>query len=392
MAVIQSKTNYYKMKNKVDLKPKYPFIYINNKNGNDRDLVVNNQLGVYLNDSLGDHVSQTISDINTPLIWSFVGKYMFGDINNVDGLNDTTNRFSLTETPILTEYIDYRSNIFEFHSRTKDYLKNKIEHTDKYIKDRYLDLFNMEYLGEDIKYLRRLSKMIFNPVKYLYKIFTEESRVKNNNIIITDKPWEDYYIEYIDFHAIEYNGEFKIELNWDTMTHSFTNNTDWHTLNSLTTNNNPMVDYNIYFQGDDNEDRVISDSKYFLISEQSFNINIYVPSSNSYSMLNIYRDGTFGHDELPNTPNPKYIILDLFNKPRKVYIENKSKSLKPNRVYFKNIKTNIGTNKYMYRFLFPYYILKEDLENENLNGNIVIENIKGVDNIRITNIDSFIYI
>lgn len=205
------KSDHYNFKNKVDLSNRETFGYFAEENP------LNNELFVYVNNDLyweetiptvkldengqvvydedGNMVYEdvvykrkyepvSLSDYNTKRnvndivkkFWddrvnrervhrfydlSLFGRPVSTDPDNPDHPDDLNWKFGETiyRQPALTEYIDYKGNIFEFYQRLSKYIKEKIE-LEVNVKDKLLDWFDPNLFD---KGLTHMSNYIFNP-------------------------------------------------------------------------------------------------------------------------------------------------------------------------------------------------------------------------------------
>lgn len=173
------KQNFYEFKNKVDLTNREVFGLLPSGN------VINNELYVFLNkdlfkngvktydDKAVKYKSNSITNYNLGIdaeenedMASEYLQYLFKDINNKFShhIFYDTSIFDNKLQPTLTEYFEYRGDIFELFERTNQITSPKIDREQKVKKD-HLYWFDTDYLHEQIG-IGRISKYIFNPGKF----------------------------------------------------------------------------------------------------------------------------------------------------------------------------------------------------------------------------------
>lgn len=157
------KKDFYNFKNKVDLTNRETFGYFSDVNP------LNNELFVYLNDSLGvgdGFKSESITNYNLGYDILDTVKLLWDDkINpsNVRKFYDTsifgTGDKDLAQ-PELTEYFEYKGNVFEIYQRLTQFTKARVIEEQK-VKTKYVDWFDPDFLKHNG--LKRVSKYIFHP-------------------------------------------------------------------------------------------------------------------------------------------------------------------------------------------------------------------------------------
>lgn len=162
---IAEKKAFYKFKNKVNLTNTETFGYFSTANP------LNSELYVYLNTALDNSASNSITNYNIgynikdtiKLFWD--SKTSYGDGNTSSGDVNAFYDESLfvSGQPILTEYMEYKGNIFELYERLTQYTKAKVIREQE-VKTKYLDWFEHTFLT--VAGLERISKYIFNPTTY----------------------------------------------------------------------------------------------------------------------------------------------------------------------------------------------------------------------------------
>lgn len=153
MTIAEKKT-FYKFKNKVKLNNTETFGYFSTGSP------MNNELFVYLNTSLDNAEAKSITNQNIGYNINDTIKLFWDNKINTSDINMFYDEslFSGTQ-PDLTEYMEYKGNIFELYERITQYTKAKIIREQE-VKTKYLDWFDPDFLT--ITGLQRLSKYIFN--------------------------------------------------------------------------------------------------------------------------------------------------------------------------------------------------------------------------------------
>jgi len=150
------KKSFYKFKNKVDLTNKETFGYFSEVNP------LNNELFVYLNNTLDNSASKSITNHNIGYDINDVIKLFWDDRVNVSNVNtfyDESLFGGLGTQPELTEFMEYRGNIFELYERLTQYTKDKVVR-EQDVKTRYLDWFDPNFVT--VVGMERIAKYIFN--------------------------------------------------------------------------------------------------------------------------------------------------------------------------------------------------------------------------------------
>ena len=143
MALTGEKKVFINLKNKVDLTNRETFGYFAEENP------LNNELFVYLNSSLDGSAAKSITNYNL--------KYNVNDLVKLfwdNRLNPADVRkfydssiFENGVQPPLTEYMEYKGNIFELYERLTQYTKNKVVREQE-VKSKYLDWFDPLFLTQ----------------------------------------------------------------------------------------------------------------------------------------------------------------------------------------------------------------------------------------------------
>ena len=155
-SLTNEKKSFYKFKNKVDLTNKETFGYFSNVNP------FNNELFVYLNNSLDNSASKAITNHNLGYNINDVVKLFWDDKVNTANVNkfyDESLFGTLGSQPQLTEFMEYRGNIFELYERLTQYTKDKVSR-EQDVKSKYLDWFDPNFITTVA--MERIAKYIFN--------------------------------------------------------------------------------------------------------------------------------------------------------------------------------------------------------------------------------------
>lgn len=189
MSLTNEKKSFYKFKNKVDLTNKETFGYFAEENP------LNNELFVYLNSSLDGSVSKSITNYNLDYNINNIVKLFWDNRLNASDVRKfyDSSIFTGGTQPSLTEYMEYKGNIFELYERLTQYTKDKVVREQE-VKSKYLNWFDPLFLTAIG--LERISKYIFNLASFannningtrklnnvdlVYK-FNEYFRIKTNN-------------------------------------------------------------------------------------------------------------------------------------------------------------------------------------------------------------------
>lgn len=194
-----TKQTFYEFRNKVDLRNRETFGYFPSEDGE----AMNNELYVFLNKELYQGGHKTYK--------SGVVKYPSKSITNYNidkNINEEYIQYLLkdsTETyqphvfydtslfdngiqPTLTDYLEYRGDIFELFERTNQ-LTGPKTHREQAVKDKHIEWYDVDYLKEQVG-ITRVSKYIFNPLVYSNHWDTEY----NTGTHIISRPNEYYRI------------------------------------------------------------------------------------------------------------------------------------------------------------------------------------------------------
>lgn len=176
MALTGEKKSFYKFKNKVDLTNRETFGYFAEENP------LNNELFVYLNSSLDGSAAKSITNYNL--------KYNVNDLVKLfwdNRLNPADVRkfydssiFENGVQPPLTEYMEYKGNIFELYERLTQYTKNKVVREQE-VKSKYLDWFDPLFLTQ--VGLERLSKYVFNLASFANTNVNNIRKINNTDLV-----------------------------------------------------------------------------------------------------------------------------------------------------------------------------------------------------------------
>lgn len=150
------KKSFYKFKNKVDLTNKETFGYFSEVNP------FNNELFVYINTSLDGSVSKSITNHNLGYNINDIVKLFWDDRVNTSNVNkfyDESLFGGAGTQPELTEFMEYRGNIFELYERLTQYTKNKVVREQE-VKSKYLEWFEPDFVT--VVGMERIAKYIFN--------------------------------------------------------------------------------------------------------------------------------------------------------------------------------------------------------------------------------------
>lgn len=274
-----TKQTFYEFRNKVDLRNRETFGYFPSGEA------MNNELYVFLNKELYQGGYKTYDPDNSDVVKypsASITNHNIGEDKDINKdyiqylLKDTrvggyqwhefydTSLFNNRTQPTLTDYLEYRGDIFELFERTNQLTGPKTEREQE-VKDKHIDWYDVDYLKEQVG-ITRVSKYIFNPSVY-------------------SNHWD-----------TEYN----------TGTHIISRPNEYY---RITTNNEPIL--------------------------------------------------------------------------KELYLTSNSNSLRPPRIYYKKVTTQIATDKYEHKFIYPYYlggILQLDKSGMNVIediDNIVHEKFKG---------------
>ena len=171
-----TKQTFYEFRNKVDLRNRETFGYFPSGEA------MNNELYVFLNKKLYQDGYKTY-------IPNVVNKYPSKSItnHNIDKkINEEYIQYLLKDTrkgtekypshifydtslfddgqPTLTDYLEYRGDIFELFERTNQLTGPKTDR-EQAIKDKHIEWYDVDYLKEQVG-ISRVSKYIFNPLVY----------------------------------------------------------------------------------------------------------------------------------------------------------------------------------------------------------------------------------
>lgn len=182
MALTKEKTKFYKFKNKVDLSNRETFGYFSGENS------VNNELFVYLNESFNIPEPKSITNFNIDGNINDIVKLFWDDKNNPNKINTFSEKsFFGDDQPSLTEYLEYKGNIFELFERLNQLTSFRISEEQK-VKTKYIDLFHTNFLlNEGIK---SVSKYMFNPSEYTEERNREVYKIADNYQV---NKYKDYY-------------------------------------------------------------------------------------------------------------------------------------------------------------------------------------------------------
>ena len=198
-----TKQTFYEFRNKVDLRNKETFGYFPSGEA------MNNELYVFLNKELYKGGHKTYK--------SGVDKYLSKSItnHNIDkNINEEYIQYLLKDTrdtevggnrypshvfydtslfdggiqPTLTDYLEYRGDIFELFERTNQLTGPKTDR-EQAVKDKHIEWYDVDYLKEQVG-ITRVSKYIFNPLIYSNHWDTEY----NTGTYIISRPNEYYRI------------------------------------------------------------------------------------------------------------------------------------------------------------------------------------------------------
>ena len=194
-----TKQTFYEFRNKVDLRNKETFGYFPSGEA------MNNELYVFLNKELYQEGNKN-GNLN-------VVKYPSKSITNhnidKDNINESyiqyllkdkreggytshvfydTSLFDDRTQPTLTDYLEYRGDIFELFERTNQLTGPKTDR-EQAVKDKHIEWYDVDYLKEQVG-ITRVSKYIFNPSVYSNHWDTEY----NTGTHIISRPNEYYRI------------------------------------------------------------------------------------------------------------------------------------------------------------------------------------------------------
>lgn len=172
-----TKQTFYEFRNKVDLRNRETFGYFPSKDGE----AMNNELYVFLNKELYQGGHKTYK--------SGVVKYPSKSITNhnidKDDINESYIQYLLKDRreggypshifydtslfdngiqPTLTDYLEYRGDIFELFERTNQLTGPKTDREQE-VKDKHIEWYDVDYLKKEVG-IARVSKYIFNPSVY----------------------------------------------------------------------------------------------------------------------------------------------------------------------------------------------------------------------------------
>ena len=202
MAQITSKKQtFYEFRNKVDLKNRETFGYF------DSGEAMNNELYVFLNKKLYQGGYKTYNPDVDPNVLKYPSKSITNH-NIGEDINEDYIQYLLTDTrlggyqshvfydtslfedgqPTLTDYLEYRGDIFELFERTNQ-LTGPKTHREQAVKDKHIEWYDVDYLKEQVG-ITRVSKYIFNPSVYSNQWDTEY----NTGTHIISRPNEYYRI------------------------------------------------------------------------------------------------------------------------------------------------------------------------------------------------------
>jgi hypothetical protein len=172
------KKNFFKFKNKVSLANFVNFGYFPNPNP------LNNELLVYLNKTLNDAEPVSITNFNIGSDIKDVVKLFWDSKTNPADINQfyDDSIFTGSTQPSLTEYIEYKGNIFELYERLSQYVKTKVTREQE-VKTKYISWFDIDFLT--INGLKRLATYTFNLNNFANKLV--DSTRKTNTIDLTYK-------------------------------------------------------------------------------------------------------------------------------------------------------------------------------------------------------------
>lgn len=168
------KQTFYEFRNKVDLKNRETFGYFPSGEA------MNNELYVFLNKELYQegHKKYNPNKTNTKYLSKSITNHNIDeDINESyiqyllkdrRGIYEShvfydTSLFNGTQ-PTLTDYLEYRGDIFELFERTNQLTGPKTDREQE-VKDKHIEWYDVDYLKKEIG-IERVSKYIFNPTAY----------------------------------------------------------------------------------------------------------------------------------------------------------------------------------------------------------------------------------
>lgn len=194
-----TKQTFYEFRNKVDLRNRETFGYFPSGEA------MNNELYVFLNKELYQGGYKTYK--------TDVVKYPSKSITNhnidKDDINESYIQYLLKDRreggypshvfydtslftdgiqPTLTDYLEYRGDIFELFERTNQLTGPKTDREQE-VKDKHIEWYDVDYLKKEVG-ITRVSKYIFNPSVYSNHWDTEY----NTGTHIISKPNEYYRI------------------------------------------------------------------------------------------------------------------------------------------------------------------------------------------------------
>lgn len=170
------KKSFYKFKNKVDLTNTETFGYFSESNP------LNNELFVYLNTALDNSTPLSITNYNLGYNINDTIKLFWDNRLNATQVNKFYDEsiFGGSGTqPDLTEYMEYKGNIFELYERLTQYTKEKVVR-EQVVKSKYLNWFDPSFLT--VVGLERISKYIFNLGAFSDKVVNGTRAVKTGDL------------------------------------------------------------------------------------------------------------------------------------------------------------------------------------------------------------------
>lgn len=201
----KTKQTFYEFRNKVDLRNRETFGYFPSVDGE----AMNNELYVFLNKELYEggnkngnlnvvkYLSESITnhnigkDINKDYIQYLLKDRRVGTETYQPyqpHIFYDTSLFANGIQPTLTDYLEYRGDIFELFERTNQLTGPKTDR-EQAVKDKHIEWYDVDYLKEKVG-ITRVSKYIFNPLKYSNQWDTEY----NTGTHIISRPNEYYRI------------------------------------------------------------------------------------------------------------------------------------------------------------------------------------------------------
>jgi len=171
MSLTTEKKSFFKFKNKVSLTNNVSFGYLPGTNP------LNNELLIYLNETLNDAEPVSITNYNIGSNINDIIKLFWDSKINSQDINQFYDDSIFNNTqPQLTEYIEYKGNIFELYERLTQYIKNKIIR-EQDIKTKYINWFNEGFLTTEG--LKRIAKYIFNLNQFSNKSVDLTRKINN---------------------------------------------------------------------------------------------------------------------------------------------------------------------------------------------------------------------